>query len=167
MALESREVSHNTEFRFEEDMENWGLEAETPEEKVVAESDGEYELELLYGGETVARVLGDDRFAQELEEAGMMATGYSWLTAEDVEEPFQGQIGEGRNYGLAAQAGNLMFYDDEGNIEQVGQTEAEDGLIAYMWEEREEDTHPEDRGELHLLPGGETTLSYNNLELDL
>jgi hypothetical protein len=167
MTLESREVSPNTEFRLEEDAEDWGLEAEVPEEKVVAESDGDYELELLYGGETVARVLGDDRFAQELEEAGMAATGYSWLTGETVEEPFPGQIGEDRNYGLAAQAGNLMFYDSEGNIEQVGRTEADDGLIAYMWEERDEDTHFEERGELHMVPGEDAELRYNGMNLDV
>jgi hypothetical protein len=112
-------------------------------------------------------VLGSDKSFEELEEAGMMATGLQWLEGKTIEDSFPAEIREGRDYGLQAQSGNMMLYDSEGNVEHVGYTEAEDGLVAYMWEERDENTHIEDRGELHLMPGSDTDIEYNGMGLDL
>jgi hypothetical protein len=167
MSIQSTEVGEQTQYDFDQNMDAWGLETEVPDHEVIADSEGDYEVSIEYGGETIARVLGNERANEEMQEAGLVATGLSWLEGETIEEPFPGQIREDRDYGLQAQAGNLMLYDSEDNVEQVGNTEADNGFIAYMWEERDEDTHFEERGELHILPGDETDINYNGMGLDL
>lgn len=171
MTIRSQQLDGHSENRLVENLDEWRIvddEFDYCDSVVVADSEGDYELSLDYENETVGRVLGTERYAEELSEEGLAATGYSWMVGEQITDSLVPHVEEGVNYGLANQRGQLVLYDSEGNVEQLEETGIEeDGMVAYFWEEREDDTHFEERGKLHLVPSEDTDVEMNGFALDV
>jgi hypothetical protein len=50
MSIQSTEVGDQTAYEFDQNMKDWGLNENTPDKKIVADSEGDYELSIEYDG---------------------------------------------------------------------------------------------------------------------
>jgi len=166
--FDSVQLDSTIEEEIDENLQNWRIaedERNLADSAIVLQNEGDYELEVEYEGETIARVLGTEKLAEEHREEGIMATGYSWLSGEETAEHLA-HIRD-QAYGLMTDRGKVTLLSEDGERETLEDTETSNQLVAYLWEDREPETHPEDRGTLYMVPSNEANLTYNDVELNL
>lgn len=132
-----------------------GYENPNPTRAKAIEEDGDFDMNLNYDGETVARVMDSDTYTSE---SDFILNGKApWLTGGDTDE-FDVPTESGVQYALVNEASSLMLYDEDGNVERLGDGTENEGVVAHFWEEDDAD-HFEERGTLKLVPGIDTEVS--------
>lgn len=112
--------------------------------------EGDFTLNLEYGGALMAQVYGDENFSRD-NNSGLISNGKRpWLTAQDNEIFTQPEEG----YTLEVNAGRLELHDEDGYEATLRAIDAEDGVVAHFWEESS--GHERERGTLKLVPGAKT-----------